>query len=479
MSPNSPPDILITGTSGFIGRNLIAHLAKQGIAFRCLVREEEALPGMALPVWGDVLHEPSLAEPMRGVKTAFYLIHSLGARGDMRIKDRLAAANFASVCRQSQVQRIIYLSNLGDEMVDRSGFLGSRREIGAILANSGCQVLELRAAPVLGAGGLAFEIARAVCESLPFIMCPSWIHTPIQPVALPDLITLLRESINLPVRSQYDIRIITGPEKTTFRHIFNAYCEERDITRAMSPVPALCPLLSGFVLRQLLPVSSQACRAFIEALRAPITQPDNAQPDPDSILPTNWKTALLQAMRSDMPKHLTQHYIKRSVIAAAAQEVYNWHAHPEALNRLTPPWEQIDIIRKIGSIEQGGQVEMAIKSKLRPISWLAEHTEHEHGRYFSDVQIRGPFAYWKHYHRMIPAEAGSSILEDHISYLVPYGKLGDLLFGPFIRARLRRSFNYRHQVIEEAFAHNAAKIGKDTDRSMKPRKRGQQPTSSA
>ena len=142
----------------------------------------------------------------------------------------------------------------------------------------------------------------------------------------------------------------------------------------------------------------------------------------------------------------TETFVHRSRIAAPAADVYSWHALPDALERLTPPWEHAEVIEKAGGIERGARVVLLVGKWPLRTRWVAEHQEFEAGRFFSDVQISGPFAYWKHTHTFEPDGADASFLEDRVEYALPFGALGRLFGGWYVRRKLARLFQYRHAV---------------------------------
>ncbi len=75
----------------------------------------------------------------------------------------------------------------------------------------------------------------------------------------------------------------------------------------------------------------------------------------------------------------TEIFIRRVRIPAPAAEVFQWHAQPGALTRLTPPWESVEIVERSGGIENGGRV--VLRMGLGPVSqqWVAEHRDYEAG----------------------------------------------------------------------------------------------------
>jgi ligand-binding SRPBCC domain-containing protein len=101
---------------------------------------------------------------------------------------------------------------------------------------------------------------------------------------------------------------------------------------------------------------------------------------------------------------------------ASADAVYAWHAKPDALTLLTPPWENARVIERTGSIEQpGSRVKIRLRAGPFFQTWTAEHTACESGRMFRDVMIAGPFRRWEHSYLFIPDRQNKSWLEDRVS----------------------------------------------------------------
>lgn len=209
------PLVCLTGTTGYIGGRLLTLLERRRLRLRCLSRRPENLANRVSPstqvVQGDVLDAPSLRRALTGVDTAYYLVHSMGSRGDFEREDRQGALNFAAAARANGVRRIIYLGALGDPELQLSPHLRSRQEVGHILRSSGVPVIEFRASIVIGSGSLSFELIRALVERLPVMICPRWVATRAQPIAVEDVLQYLLAALELP-QSQSRIFEIGGPD---------------------------------------------------------------------------------------------------------------------------------------------------------------------------------------------------------------------------------------------------------------------------
>src|SRR6202022_1671603 len=139
----------------------------------------------------------------------------------------------------------------------------------------------------------------------------------------------------------------------------------------------------------------------------------------------------------------TEIFIRRSRIEAPAAEVYAWHALPDALKCLTPPGEHIEVIEKTGGIERGARVVLRFGRWPFRRRWVAVHQDYEESRYFSDIQVSGPFAYWKHTHSFEPNGPSACFLEDKLEYALPFGFLGRWVAGRLVRPKLKQMFAHR------------------------------------
>jgi uncharacterized protein len=155
---------------------------------------------------------------------------------------------------------------------------------------------------------------------------------------------------------------------------------------------------------------------------------------------------------------MSEVFTYRSKMPASAEAVYRFHAEPDALERLTPPWEKAKVMASTGSIEQPGST-VTLRVSVGPFSqdWISEHVACEPNRMFRDVMRSGPFRRWEHTHSFLPETDRSSWLEDIVEYDFPLGWLGKLFGGAYTHRRLQRLFEWRHQATVQQLSARAAK----------------------
>lgn len=149
-----------------------------------------------------------------------------------------------------------------------------------------------------------------------------------------------------------------------------------------------------------------------------------------------------------------QTFRQESEIDAPPEQVFAWHERPGAVEDLTPPWEKVEVLEHASSLQIGTRVVFKIRSGLVPQTWVAEHIEYNPPHLFTDVQRRGPFAHWVHRHRFEMVGQGKTRMIDEVEYALPFGWLGELAAGWFVRAKLQKMFAYRHQVVGQALNRN-------------------------
>ncbi|MDQ3224805.1 MAG: SDR family oxidoreductase [Gemmatimonadota bacterium] len=269
--------VLVTGATGYVASRLIPALLENGHRVRATSRHPEPLvkrhPQIeAVP--SDMLDAASLRGALEGIQVAYYLVHSMAGK-DFAATDRKAAAAFATAAEAARVERIIYLGGLGRSEDKLSSHLTSRHEVGAILAGGPVQTIELRAAIVIGAGSVAFEMLRYLTERLPVMIAPRWLSTKIQPIDESDLIDYLLAAATAEGEEDRIVEV-GGTDIITYREMILAYARERGLRRGIIGVPVLTPNLSSYWIKLVTPIPTSIARPLIDGLKNEVVVTDDS-----------------------------------------------------------------------------------------------------------------------------------------------------------------------------------------------------------
>lgn len=295
--------VLVTGASGYVGGRLVPKLLEHEYKVRCLARTPAKLQRFASAdvevVSGDVQRKESLAAALCGVTTAYYLVHSMVGERDFAAVDRQAAQNFAEAAKSAGVRRVIYLGGLGDDGDPKlSLHLRSRHEVGKILREEGVETIEFRASLVIGSGSLSFDLVKSLTERLPIMICPQWLATPAQPIAIDDLLSYLLAAAELPAGPSRVIEI-GGADVVTYGDLIREYARQRGLRRWLISVPVLTPYLSSLWLALVTPAAFEVGRHLIEGLKNPTVVRDAGPAATFGLLPMGVRDAIRLCLAGD------------------------------------------------------------------------------------------------------------------------------------------------------------------------------------
>ena len=144
-------------------------------------------------------------------------------------------------------------------------------------------------------------------------------------------------------------------------------------------------------------------------------------------------------------------FVHRSIVPAAAADVFRWHEHPDALLRLMPSRRLIRIERRTGGVHDGGTVTLSMGVGPLRLTWEAQHYGYVPDEEFCDEQVRGPFSMWRHTHRVTPLQDRQSLYEDRVEYELPGGPLAQRVLDGLFRYLLARAFARRHEIVRAHF----------------------------
>lgn len=265
--------VFVTGATGFVGKRLISLLLDQGHEVYALCRIKgtrtfsDDRPNLYY-IWGDLRS----SEPLKGIPedldAAYYLIHSMSEMVTNLVTAELEVVDhFIESVKHTQIKQIIYLGGVINDEKTLSPHLRSRLLTEDALRKSGIPLTVLRASIIIGAGGASFEIIRDLCEKLPIMIAPKWVHVPCQPIAISDVLFYL-SSVLLNEKCFHQTFDIGGPEVLTFKELMLKYAEFRGLKRWIIDVPVLSPRLSSYWLVLITAVRFSLCFYLLESMKS-------------------------------------------------------------------------------------------------------------------------------------------------------------------------------------------------------------------
>ncbi len=220
-------------------------------------------------VKADVFDVDNLTTALEGTDVAYYLLHSMeGSKEeweDFASREKVQAKNFLSAATKAGVKRIIYLGGLINEGDELSPHMQSRKQVGEILSSGSIPVTELRASIIIGAQGGSYAMLRYLVERLRVMVCPSWVKSLAQPIAVDDVVEYLVGCFEHPETSGkiYDIG---GPDKMTYEELMRDYSAYLNKNLFVIQIPFLTTRLSSYWVDLITPVKASLARPLIDSL---------------------------------------------------------------------------------------------------------------------------------------------------------------------------------------------------------------------
>lgn len=276
------PRVLLTGGTGFVGRNLWPELERGGFQVVGLTRDrsraEQKWPGRR---WfeGDVCDEEALLRALEGCRYAYYLVHGMAeGHGDFRKREVESAQRFSHAVKRAGVERVVYLGGM-EPVGAVSEHLRSRLEVGETLRTGGHSTVELRSSMIIGYGSLSWLIVRDLAARLPFMVLPRWLKSRTEPVAIDDVCLALVRALTLQLNAasgQSQWFDIPGPEALTGREILERTAEAIGLRHPrVVEVPVLSPWLSSHWVRFVTRAEWAVAREIVVGLQGDMLSHDD------------------------------------------------------------------------------------------------------------------------------------------------------------------------------------------------------------
>jgi len=264
-----PYTVLVTGSRGFIGSRLVSYFTKHGVRVRAMSRKKSPDTEDVRYVRADAFDVKELTRALSGVRVAYYLLHSMeGGKEhwkDFADRERTQAQNFVRAAASAGVERVIYLGGLVNDSPHLSQHMSSRKRVGEILASGSVPVTELRASLIIGAGGGSYAMLRYLVERLPLMVCPKWVKSLAQPIAVDDVVSYLAECATCPETSGKVLEI-GGPDTMTYEELMRVYAGYLNRSITIIRIPFLTTKLSSYWVDLITPVRASLARPLIDSL---------------------------------------------------------------------------------------------------------------------------------------------------------------------------------------------------------------------
>jgi|TARA_B110000967_G_scaffold47772_1_gene48432 uncharacterized protein YbjT (DUF2867 family) len=288
--------ILLTGSTGYIGKRLLISLLDEGYEVVCCVRDakrfnpSEAIIEKVEIIEVDLLDKESLKQVPKDIDGAYYLVHSMSSSSDYKSLEQQCAVNFREAMNSTEVKHVMYLSGIVNE-TDLSEHLSSRKNVEIELEKGNYHLTTLRAGIIIGSGSASFEIIRDLVEKLPIMITPKWLNTKCQPIGIKDVISFLSKGIfnSKTFNHNFDIG---GPDVLSYKEMLLGFAKERNLKRKIWTVPVMTPKLSSYWLYFVTSTSYKLASSLVDSMKIEVVCRDHKINKILQITPISYQKAL-------------------------------------------------------------------------------------------------------------------------------------------------------------------------------------------
>jgi uncharacterized protein YbjT (DUF2867 family) len=267
--------VLVTGSTGFVGSQVAKSLMDSGYAVVCGSRDPDAaerrFPGRMFRQL-DVRDFDSTLNAMQGCRSAVYLVHSMAQGKGYEDVEQRSAVTFARAAAQAGLSRIVYLGGIQPQG-KASRHLRSRLRVGATLRAGAVSTIELQASMIIGAGSESWRMVRDLAARLPVMILPSWLENKSQPIYVDDVIVAIRHALVMDLAGSAAYPL-PGPEVLAAREIITRTAGLMGLRPRTLRVPIITPRLSSYWIALITRADPNISRQLVEGLRSNLVAPD-------------------------------------------------------------------------------------------------------------------------------------------------------------------------------------------------------------
>jgi ligand-binding SRPBCC domain-containing protein len=148
---------------------------------------------------------------------------------------------------------------------------------------------------------------------------------------------------------------------------------------------------------------------------------------------------------------------KEQQLKCDIETAWDFFSSPHNLSKITPSDMGFTVTSDLGNepIYEGMEIDYIVSPLLKiPMKWKTKITEVEFQKNFTDLQAKGPYKYWSHFHELEANDKGV-LVKDTVNYEMPFGILGIIAHKLIVKKKLESIFNYRYQILDNKFNKNS------------------------
>ncbi len=243
--------VLVTGATGFIGRNIVSALLSAGyevmVTFRNEQKAQKVLSGNALRLPSDL----AVAFPSELPRLPDAIIHLVGIiRPDRRNTFEKAhiktTKNVVDFARKWKIRRLIHMSALGTRDHAPSRYHQTKREAEKIVLHSHLNWTIFRPSVIIGPGDRFSQLIKSLIRFFPVVPILGSGKNRLQPIFIQDVVSLFLRALDKK-ETFGKIYEVGGPEIVSFRKLLQEYAKILHRRRAFLPVPTWMGYLPAFL----------------------------------------------------------------------------------------------------------------------------------------------------------------------------------------------------------------------------------------
>ncbi len=224
-------EVFVTGSTGFVGRQVVQELLAKGHTVRCLVRSG-AVPGPTPSnlqwVRGDVTQPEGLAAAMAGCQAVVHLvgiIREFPARGiTFQRLHFQATANMVAAAQQAGVSRYLHMSALEPPSAPVAAYHQTKLQAEAVVQNSGLAYTIFRPSIIYGPEDAFNNLFKGQIERFGVVPVIGTGQYLLQPIPVWQVAQAFAVALDRPQTScqSYDVG---GPEPVSFNELIDTLAQ--------------------------------------------------------------------------------------------------------------------------------------------------------------------------------------------------------------------------------------------------------------